>query len=144
MQAVKNVLQKYIPEQEWHSDVIERAHHLGKPNSRNQNARPIIAKFQRWGDAMILMKNCAARGDMERDGLRVSQDLTRWQSKQLQKLRDKGRSGYYVNGKLRINEASPLPAASKVNKQSEPMPYMVNDVAVNPDTQLYRPMRLPE
>lgn len=108
MQAVKNVLQKYIPEQEWHSDVIERAHHLGKPNSRNQNARPIIVKFQRWGDAMILMKNCAARGDMERDGLRVSQDLDKVAVQTVTEIERQGQKRLLCQRQIADQRSQPL------------------------------------
>ena len=102
-EAVRNVLQTYVPENEWSPDVIERAHRLGKPNPRNPNPRPIIAKFQRWGDAMRLMKDREARADMQNDGLRAAQDLTRRQSMKLKQLRDEGKTGYYVNGRLRTN-----------------------------------------
>ena len=104
-EAVRNVLQTYIPEIAWQSDVIERAHRLGR-SQRNSNPRPIIAKFQRWGDAMTLMKHREARADMDGDGLRVAQDLTRRQSQQLRQLREQGKSGYFVNGTLRIKEST--------------------------------------
>ncbi|KAL8593160.1 hypothetical protein ACOMHN_009815 [Nucella lapillus] len=76
-EVVRYVLETYIPEKTWDPDVIERAHRLGKPNSHNRNPHPIIAKFQRWGDAMSVMKDHAARDGMEKGGLRVAQDLTR-------------------------------------------------------------------
>lgn len=103
-EAVRNVLETYIPEKEWGADVIERAHRLGKPDRRNPNPRPIIAKFQRWGDAMRLMKDNGARADMQNDGLRATQDLTRRQALTLKQLRDQGQTGYFVNGKLRIKD----------------------------------------
>ncbi|KAL8563791.1 hypothetical protein ACOMHN_058649 [Nucella lapillus] len=84
--------------------MIERAHRLGKPNSHNCNPRPIIAKFQRWGDAMRVMKDRAAREGMEKGGLRVAQDLTRRQAARLRDLRSEGKMGYFVNGKLRVKD----------------------------------------
>jgi len=103
-EAVTNVLNTYIPEITWDTDVVERAHRLGRPNSSNPNPRPIIAKFQSWRDAMRVMKDREARRDMENDGLRLAQDLTKRQSAKLKSLRAEGRVGYYVNGKLRIKD----------------------------------------
>ncbi|KAL8572214.1 hypothetical protein ACOMHN_049390 [Nucella lapillus] len=97
-EVVRYVLETYIPEKTWDPDVIERTHHLGKPNSHNHNPRPIIAKFQRWGDAMRVMKDRAAREGMEKDGLRVAQDLTRRQASRLRDLGSEGKMGYFVNG----------------------------------------------
>lgn len=102
--AVKNVLDTYIPQKQWEPDVIERAHRLGKPNPKNPNPRPIIAKFQRWGDAMRLMKDREARSDMEHDNLRAAQDLTRRQTQKLKQLREEGKTAYYTNGKLRFHD----------------------------------------
>ena len=102
--AVKNILDTYIPEKQWEPDVVERAHRLGKPNPKNPHPRPIIAKFQRWGDAMRLMKDREARNDMEHDGVRAAQDLTRRQTQKLKRLRNEGMTAYYVNGKLRCHD----------------------------------------
>ncbi|KAL8620024.1 hypothetical protein ACOMHN_015306 [Nucella lapillus] len=103
-EVVRYVLETYISEKTWDPDVIERAHRLGKPNSHNRNPRPIIAKFQRWGDAMCVMKDRAAREGMEKGGLRVAQDLTRRQAARLRDLRSEGKMGYFVNGKLRVKD----------------------------------------
>ncbi|KAL8620005.1 hypothetical protein ACOMHN_015287 [Nucella lapillus] len=104
VEVVRYVLETYIPEKTWDPDVIERAHRLGKPNSHNRNPHPIIAKFQRWGDAMRVMKDHAAREGMEKGGLRVAQDLTRRQAARLRDLRSVGKMGYFVNGKLRVKD----------------------------------------
>ncbi|KAL8559719.1 hypothetical protein ACOMHN_002252 [Nucella lapillus] len=103
-EVVRYVLETYIPEKTWDPDVIERAHRLGKPNSHNRNPRPIIAKFQRWGDAMRVMKDRAAREGMEKGGLRVAKDLTRRQAARLRDLRSEGKMGYFVNGKLQVKD----------------------------------------
>ncbi|KAL8602587.1 hypothetical protein ACOMHN_063044 [Nucella lapillus] len=103
-EVVRYVLETYIPEKTWDPDVIERAHRLGKPNSHNRNPRPIIAKFQRWGDAMRVMKDPAAREGMEKGSLRVAQDLTRRQAARLRDLRSEGKMGYFVKGKLRVKD----------------------------------------
>lgn len=103
-EAVLNVLNTYVPEMKWEPDVIERAHRLGTRNPQNPNPRPIIAKFQRWGDAMRLMQDREARTNMQTNGLRAAQDLTRRQSMRLRQLREEGKIGYYVSGKLRIKD----------------------------------------
>ncbi|KAL8576131.1 hypothetical protein ACOMHN_001481 [Nucella lapillus] len=103
-EVVRYVLETYILEKTWDPDVIKRAHRLGKPNSHNHNPHPIIAQFQRWGDAMRVMKDCAAREGMEKGGLRVAQDLTRRQAARLRDLRSEGKMGYFVNGKLRVKD----------------------------------------
>ena len=103
-EAVTRVLLTYIPEENWDTNVIERAHRLGRLNPLNPTPRPIIAKFQSWKDLMRVMRDRKARGDMENDGLRLAQDLTKRQVAGLKSLRAEGRVGYFVNGKLRVKD----------------------------------------
>jgi hypothetical protein len=111
-EVVTDLLKKYYPDDTWDKDVIERAHRLGKYNSRhaNRGPRPVIAKFQRWGDAMCAMRNRAARDNMEKDNIRLAQDLTKRQSDRLRSLREEGRSGYFVKGRLQVRDAFPFNA----------------------------------
>ena len=104
--VVTKVLTDYYPDEQWGGDVIERAHRLGRYDSRypNSRPRPVIAKFQRWGDAMRVMKNRGARDNMEKDNIRLAQDLTRRQSDQLRSLREEGKSAYFVKGKLQVRD----------------------------------------
>jgi hypothetical protein len=104
-ELVKGLLSDYYPGEEWDRDVIERAHRLGNRNNPNRRGpRPVIAKFQRWGDAMRVMKNRDAREKMNNDGIRLAQDLTKRQSDKLRSLRQEGKSGYFVKGKLRVRD----------------------------------------
>ena len=106
-ETVRDILQTYLPSKSWAPDSIERAHRLGPPNPQNPNPRPIIVKFQRWADAMALMKDRHARDDMNNGGIRTAQDLTKRQAAKLRELRNDGKRGFYVNGKLRIRTDSP-------------------------------------
>ena len=115
-EAVKLVLKTYMPNEKWSDDVIDRAHRLGgRQSSQNTRPRPIIAKFLRWSDAMCLMKNKEARADMKKENLTVAQDLTRRQSSTLKELRDEGKSGYFVNGKLHIRNNDQRPTAPQLH-----------------------------
>ena len=58
---------------------------------------------------MQLMTNRDARASMEKDGLRVAQDLTRRQSAQLRSLREEGKVGYFSKGRLHIRESDTAP-----------------------------------
>jgi hypothetical protein len=103
-QAVLNVLSTYIPQEKWGAETIERAHRLGHFIPNKPNPRPVIVKFQSWRDAIRVMKDRSARDDMEHDGLRVAQDLTRRQVETLKGLRSEGKVAFYVNGKLKVRE----------------------------------------
>ena len=103
-EAVINLLQTYIPNVSWGPETIERAHRLGRFFPNRPSPRPIIAKFQSWRDAIRVMKDRSARSDMENDGVRAAQDLTRRQVESLKRVRAEGKVGYFVNGQLRIRD----------------------------------------
>jgi hypothetical protein len=103
-QAVLHVLNTYIPQETWGTETIERAHRIGRFIPNKPNPRPVIVKFQSWRDAIRVMKDRAARDDMEHDGLRVAQDLTRRQVETLKELRGEGKVAFYVNGKLKVRD----------------------------------------
>lgn len=107
--VVRGLLTKYIPGVKWSDDVVERAHRLGKFNTSKSNnkPRPMIVKFQRWGEAMSLMAAKEGRDHMFQDGLRVVQDLTHRQQTRLRELREDGKKGYYKKGRLHISDESP-------------------------------------
>ena len=108
-ETICRVLQSYIPETDWEPHIIERAHRIGRPNHHNPTPRPVIARFHRWGDAMSLMKNRQAKTSMAHDGIRATQDLTKRQSQRLRQLREEGKTGFYVNGRLRIRDNAEQP-----------------------------------
>jgi hypothetical protein len=107
-ETVRDVLETYVTTQTWTPDKIERAHRLGRFNRNHQYPRPLIVKFQRWSDAMAVMKDRVARDSMFNQGIRLAQDLTKRQSAKLKQLKEEGKRGYYVNGRLRVNEDSPV------------------------------------
>lgn len=103
-ETVTNLLQTYMPDVTWGPETIERAHRLGKFIPGRPHPRPIIAKFQSWRDAIRVMKDRDARNDMEHDGVRAAQDLTRRQVERLKSVRAEGKVGYFVNGKLHVRD----------------------------------------
>lgn len=103
-EAVTHVLQTYIPNGPWGPETIERAHRLGKFTPNKSNPRPVIAKFQSWRDAIHVMRDREARRDMEHDGIRAAQDMTRRQVERLKRVRAEGKIGYFVNGQLHIKD----------------------------------------
>ncbi|KAK7473778.1 hypothetical protein BaRGS_00035001 [Batillaria attramentaria] len=103
-EKVITTLQKYMPGKEWKPEDVERCHRLGGFASQSQRPRPIIVKFQRWGDAMLVMRNREAKEVMRGDDLRVAADLTRRQRQQLQELYAQGKRGYFVSGRLVVKD----------------------------------------
>jgi len=143
-ETVHDTLAKYMPEVKWSSDVIERAHRLGRPNPNSTNPRPMIARFQRWGEVMALMTSKGGRDRMQTDGIRVSQDLTRRQSTRLRELRAEGKVGYYKKGKLHIKDPTPEPSdrRSGARHSREGSPVAANHVAnVNKAANSGQPIR---
>jgi len=122
---VMDVLNHYLPREQWSRDTVERAHRLGTFNPSKPQPRPVIVKFQRWGEAMALMKAKVARENMKADGIGVAQDLTKRQAAKLRDLKAQGKVGYYRKGRLHIKDhpdSSPdrrqSPSAENVNKDS--------------------------
>ncbi|KAL8567955.1 hypothetical protein ACOMHN_029130 [Nucella lapillus] len=103
-ETVKKTLQNDIPQINWDNDPVERAHRIGRYNPNNPNPRPIIVKFTRWGDAMKVMRNQEARSKLQENSVRIAQDLTRRQASQLRDLKQVGKSGYFVGGKLCVRD----------------------------------------
>ena len=86
---------------------IMRAHRLGKgrPTDASEHTvkpRPIIVRFSNFMDKLTVLKT---RPALREKGIGLSNDLTLKQRSELQKLKDKGESGYYKNGQLVINSS---------------------------------------
>ena len=94
----------------WKETDIERAHRLGHTSSSSDRPRPVIIKFQRWTDAMIVMRDREGKNLMRNnDGLRVGADLTKQQRDTLSQLRGQAKHAYYIKGKLIVQESRPYP-----------------------------------
>ncbi|GFR92544.1 hypothetical protein ElyMa_002620800 [Elysia marginata] len=59
------------------------------------------------------------RDELKKLGLGVGNDLTAFQRKELQELREKGKRGFYRNGRLRIDE-TPLTRVTPPRHQDKP------------------------
>ncbi|GFS04623.1 hypothetical protein ElyMa_006500400 [Elysia marginata] len=59
------------------------------------------------------------RDELKKLGLGVGNDLTAFQRKELQELREKGKRGFYRNGRLRIDE-TPLTRVTPPRRQDQP------------------------
>ncbi|KAL8580971.1 hypothetical protein ACOMHN_017537 [Nucella lapillus] len=103
-ETVKKTLQNDILQINWDNDPVERAHRIGRYNPNNPNPRPIIVKFTRWGDAMKVMRNQEARSKLQENSVRIAQDHTRRQASQLRDLKQVGKSGYFMGGKLCVRD----------------------------------------
>ena len=105
---VLQVLCRHFPQKTWKETDIERAHRLGPPSSSSDRPRPVIIKFQRWTDVMIVMRDREGKNFMRNnEGLRVGADLTKQQRDTLSQLRGQGKHAYYTKGKLIVQESRP-------------------------------------
>ena len=74
---VIKTLRRHFPQKDWNETDVERAHRLGPLSRKSDRPRPVIIKFQRWRDAMIIMRDKEGKNLMrDSDGLRVGADKT--------------------------------------------------------------------
>ena len=96
-QRVTNVLNANVKDKKWQENDIARAHRLGKESAKKP--RPVIVRFNQFQDKLTTLK---AREELKKAGVGVANDLTILQRSELSKLRVKGQTGYYKNGKLNV------------------------------------------
>ena len=77
---------------------VTRAHRLCK-SPRTDKPRPIIVRFSNFMDKMKVIKG---RQSLREQGFGVSNDLSKNQRSELDKLKEKGKTGYYKNGHLYV------------------------------------------
>ncbi len=107
---VIKTLRRHFPQKDWNETDVERAHRLGPLSRKSDRPRPVIIKFQRWRDAMIIMRDKEGKNLMrDSDGLRVGADLTKQQRDTLSQLRNQGKHAYFAKGKLVVQESRPHP-----------------------------------
>ncbi|MEW8542875.1 MAG: hypothetical protein AB2693_05020 [Candidatus Thiodiazotropha sp.] len=99
--VIRNVLKVACPSERWELDDIKKAYRVGKGTADGQP--PVLLVRLRYDDD----KSKIFEGrDLLRDkGIRVANDLTMRQRQLLKKLKDKGQTGYFYQGKLMIREA---------------------------------------
>jgi hypothetical protein len=85
---------------EWTERDIVRAHRVGQ--ARSGQPRPMIVKFSQWKDKMRLITDKPLRGKLEREGVRVANDLTRRQAGMVAEAKREGKAAYFVKGKMTI------------------------------------------
>ncbi|KAL8559101.1 hypothetical protein ACOMHN_008289 [Nucella lapillus] len=87
----------------WTTDDIARAHRTGQ--SRDGQPRPMIVKFNRWRDKMVILTNKDNRQKLHDKGVRVANDLTKAQAQIVATARKEGRRAYFQRGQLVIGPA---------------------------------------
>jgi hypothetical protein len=99
--AVCNVLNSVDRSgREWTDKDIVRAHRVGQ--ARSGEPKPMIVKFTQWRDKMRLITDRDFRAKLERDGVRVANDLTRRQMDLVAEARREGKAAFFVKGKMTI------------------------------------------
>ena len=105
---VIKTLRRHFPQKDWNETDVERAHRLGPVSRTSDRPRPVIIKFQRWRDAMVVMRDKEGKNLMrDNDGLRVGADLTKQQRDTLSQFRNQGKHAYFAKGKLVVQESRP-------------------------------------
>ena len=99
---VTKLLNDNVKDKIWQENDIIRAHRLGD-NSVSKKTRPIIVRLTQFHDKLTILK---ARQDLKKCAIGVSNDLTKYQRDQLQKLKERNEKGYYKNGKLHIVDSN--------------------------------------
>ncbi|KAK3765071.1 hypothetical protein RRG08_028494 [Elysia crispata] len=119
--AVVALLNKNVTTKHWREEDFLRAHRLGHKlghrlghrlgHTRNssETPRPLIVRFMHHFDKLKVLR---ARDKLKETGIGVANDLTLHQRTELAKLRKQGKSAYYKNGTLIIQD----PSAERNNK----------------------------
>ena len=104
-ERVIQLLNQYFPQRNWRDNDIDRAHRLGSQSTKSSRPRPVIVKFRRWKDAMLIIKDREGKTQMRAsDGLSVAADLTKQQRVTMAQLQEEGKHAYYSKGKLVVTE----------------------------------------
>ena len=107
--VTEKVLKPAYPEQDWEPDDIQRAYRVGTSNE--DQPRMMLVTF-RYSDDKFRIK--AGRAVLRERGIRVSDDLTLRQRKQLQSLKAQGKTGYFHKGELKVRpEKSSFASSSR-------------------------------
>ena len=105
--AVSDVLNSVEGPKRWTPDDIARAHRVGQ--SRNGEPKPMIVKFSRWKDKIAILRNRKYRDDLEKNGVRVANDLTKNQARVVAEAKKEGKVAYFRKGKLMVGPKRPDP-----------------------------------
>ncbi|KAK7503267.1 hypothetical protein BaRGS_00005532 [Batillaria attramentaria] len=119
-EEVVHFLNYYAHYKQWCTDDLERAHRIGKPGASTRGPRPMIVKFFRWTDKLGLLRNREVRDAMRAHGYRLASDLTKNQATELQNLRQQGKTGFYRNGRLHVEDRG-RPGGQAVDRDRRPM-----------------------
>lgn len=97
--TVLDLLNKNFASKQWTDHDITRAHRVGKQRNR-QDPRPMIVRFARWSDTMLILRARDSRDSLRKQNIRISADHTRRQAEQLRDLRSQGKFGIVRGGRV--------------------------------------------
>lgn len=97
--VVNNVLNVACPEEEWQSDDLKRVFRVGNQSASDDNPPLVIARFRYDDDKFKVFRG---REELRNQGIRVSNDLTSRQRDKLKALKEKGKTGYFYKGELKV------------------------------------------
>ena len=117
--AVVALLNKNVTTKHWREEDFLRAHRPGHTRNSSETPRPLIVRFMHHFDKLKVLR---ARDKLKETGIGVANDLTLHQRTELAKLRKQGKSAYYKNGTLIIQD----PSAERNNK-------ITGDASSSPD-----------
>ena len=100
--AVSDVLNSVEGQRRWMPDNIARVHRVGQ--SRNGEPKPTIVKFIKQKDKTAILRNRKYKDDLEKNDVRVANDLTKNQASVVAEATRKGK----------------LPTSEKVNRWWDP------------------------
>lgn len=93
--VLNKVLKVSCPEEDWQKDDIKHVTRMGKRS--DDYSRIVFLTFRFDDDKFKVYKG---RDALRKNGIRVSDDLTRRQRAELNKLKRDGKNGYFYKGKL--------------------------------------------
>ena len=91
--VTENVSNVACSEEDWPPDDLQRAYRVGEANG--DQSRIMLATFRYSDDKYRIY---AGRDKLWGNGIRVSDDLTKWQRKKLKDLKEKRYTGYSHKG----------------------------------------------
>eukprot|EP00745_Piridium_sociabile_P004302 TRINITY_DN1254_c0_g1_i4.p2 TRINITY_DN1254_c0_g1~~TRINITY_DN1254_c0_g1_i4.p2 ORF type:complete len:628 (+),score=117.51 TRINITY_DN1254_c0_g1_i4:174-2057(+) len=105
--AVVETLNNIDGSRTWTADDFVRAHRVGQ--RREGQPRPMIARFSRWRDKMLVITNKHIRDNLRLKGIGVANDLTRQQASIAAQARREGKKAFFRNGVMVVGPARPDP-----------------------------------
>ncbi len=105
IEELVGTLNYFSCDRKWVNSDVEQTHRIGPMSSASRrNPRPLIATFRHGDDKLAILRDRDLREALRQNGIRVAADLTPRQREEIQHYKKQGKTVYYKNGRLHVED----------------------------------------